>query len=194
MRGTVLLKLARNATLFGLMATVVTGCNPIHGRFEVAKELALETYRTEFQDEYCNHVAAPDYDCPKKQVKAVERFSPGQYRANLDFESERSMTLKLADGKRGEREIPIQIPGDVTLPRHQGEFWLKAAEIGQAFDLEGTVETNVARSQPTRAVDICQYQVERWACPGGRYRGGRVRRHGDEPREPSQPGHRSGGS
>jgi hypothetical protein len=72
-------------------------------------------------------------------------------KANL-FVKEIALDLKMQGGTV---QIPFKIPSGVTVPEHDGELKLAAAQSGQPFDLDGKISSDTQDGPEQAAVESC---------------------------------------
>lgn len=159
-------KIALSAAAFGV-ALSISGCKPLtfNGTLNVFKPLTVETRFTK-EDPFCK--ITPDNCNPPQTVIEKHAFQAGDYQANIQYISRNQLNLNL----NGHAPVVLQVPREVSLPEHSGEFDLTAAQIGQDYDLHGRLDTAVAESPRYRDRESCTYSEPFTWCewvggPGG---------------------------
>lgn len=88
-----------------------------------------------------------------KTKKKTIHVSQGAHKATIKFKSKKKLQLVLTKGRN--KKINFTIPGNVTIPRSNGEIFLTAAQTGQSYDLHGEIDTEY-RSGPSQvSVESC---------------------------------------
>ena len=146
---------------------VLSACNPIEGTLSVNKPVPVNTVRTEATSPFCAFEGG--FDCEERVIQESMRLRPGKFKAALNFDDPRSVTLTLRSGDQP-GDIRFDVPHGMHIPRDQGRFRLSGRDIGQPLSLEGEVRTNSQLSSLRREVQSCSYVVERWTCPGGLFK------------------------
>lgn len=127
---------------------IFVGCNDIRGEFNIAQNITLK-------------------DVDGKPIS----LTPGVYESELEFKSKKKIELDVNfNGK--EFEIPFAIPKNFKLPKVKGNFVLKAKEVGQNYDIGGSLNTHVSKSNLYRDIEHCTITVARRECYyiNGKYR------------------------
>jgi hypothetical protein len=126
-----------------LAAFALTGCNEVKGTFSASAPLELKL--------------------KKKTVTLV----PGEYRAELSRNRKGDeLKLEIRAGK-DKNKLSLRLPETTRLPKGSGEFVLRAADTGQAWDVRGQVRVETTVGERERAWESCTIQYNRGYC--GRY-------------------------
>ncbi len=142
-------KLSKLLILSLLAGLNLAGCNELEG------ELTLQR---------------PIYVIDKKGQATV--LPSGNIPAKLSYQADKRRVEVALKDTVANREIKIHflIPDDVEMP---GSFQLRGEDIGQAFDLNGNLQTLSQASKTLRASESCTYYVREYTCRGrgssGRY-------------------------
>jgi hypothetical protein len=117
-------------------------CDDIDGTLSVTKAFSLKT---------------------KKETISV---SANTYRADFKYdENDRELEFEIKDLQNGEDvKSKFIVPAGRTIPRDNGEFMLTAQEMGQSFDLHGTLNTTSETDGPYRTSESCTYQLPERIC------------------------------
>lgn len=126
-------------------------------------------------------------DVVDKKGKTVA-VSNGSHRAEFEYDQDkRLIELEIKDAVQGKKdvEMKILIPAGTEIPRGSGRIELLGSQVGQNFDLQGELNTDVRESQRESGYEQCSYQDYEYVCrPVCRdYTGRDGRRHRDCRRE-----------
>ncbi len=95
-------------------------------------------------------------------VKGKSKEIPmGGHNTKLDFEREKITATIDVNGK--DIKVVILLPDNVSLPEN-GPFVISSEQSGQPFDVEGTVQTEITRSDLKNGRETCQYTAYEPVC------------------------------
>lgn len=95
-------------------------------------------------------------------VKGKSKEIPvGTHNTELDFEREKITATVDVNGQ--DIKVVILLPNSVSLPEN-GPFAVKSEQSGQPFDIEGTVRTEMTRSELKNGRESCQYYSQEPIC------------------------------
>lgn len=108
-----------------------------------------------------------------KLKKDYGTVAPGTYASTIKFSSKKKAVLEIkVNGSGGKNpELPIAIPRSEELPEYNGPISWRAEEIGQTFDVEGSLNTVVTDTERRRGTETCQERIPYRECytdPQGR--------------------------
>lgn len=89
-------------------------------------------------------------------------FEPGKIFIDLSVKNKRTLSLKVFDKKK--QEITFSLPRGDVIPPERGSFFVASEELGQDFDLEGTVMTALFDTPSITTVEACTYKETRRVC------------------------------
>jgi hypothetical protein len=122
--------------LIFLVPLFLVGCNdPIEGTIQVNSNLTLND----------------------KHHRAFD-LRPGQHTMEMrvnEFFDKTEVKMKLTDCAGSERKIRLFLPQSVLLPNVTGSFVAQADQIGQHFDLAGTIQKTESDSEPVTYQEYC---------------------------------------
>ena len=130
----------KNLFLITMSALLFVGCEKVAGELEVLKEVTLNS--------------------KKDKVTLTEGVS----RAELNFKSKRSLTLK-AQGK----EVKIKLNKGTKFPE-DGNFSFPVDSLGENFALEGSVNKDVQYGEVQRTFEDCYESIPVTRCDRRRCR------------------------
>ncbi len=119
------------------MAVSFVGCDDIKGTLNVQQQLTL-----------------------KDEKGKLVVLQPGAFEAAFDLdedENERELEIKVKDARGKKHEADLPIPTSVAIPRVAGSFVLTGSQTGQAFDLQGEIQTDERNSGPIDTTESCTY-------------------------------------
>lgn len=90
------------------------------------------------------------------------RVIPGKYAAELQIVSSTKANLKLKL-PTGEKKLKLAIPRK-TLPSWEGSFKYSAAQLGQPFDMTGSLKTTVTTGPEISGVESCTRTHQSYVC------------------------------
>lgn len=94
--------------------------------------------------------------------------NPGQFQTKVILGmSGQEKQIKLEINNNGNNPTVVEMNFDKNIETNDN-FVLKAAQIGQNFDLAGNIVTTVTRTQEQSGNESCTYQAQEIVCRGGR--------------------------
>ena len=120
------------------MPIFLVGCEyPIHGTLQVNSALTLKDHRKHsFELAPGNHYM---------EVKRDENGGKLQ------------LKMKVLDKSGKKRKVKLHLPDPFSIPDYSGNFAFDSAQIGQSFDLVGSVDTIETDSTPQVNTEPCGY-------------------------------------
>lgn len=114
------------------MVLMATSCMEINGTLSVKREVTFN----------------------QSDVLAV-----GDYVSQLKINSRDRVTLEVRNGKSNQRDLDVDfdIPKGSSIPQDNGNFFFRADEVGQPYDLSGEVQTDITRSARRFEREQCTY-------------------------------------
>lgn len=171
-------------------ALVLTGCNSVQGTVDIARSFTYQNKASDSMIEFCRRNPSDFYckgiDTSNKSVT----FLPGRYSGKLSFQSKSDALLEIkgASGRNETSTLKFSLPKGQTFPRYEGDVSISSAQLGQAYDLKGTVHTVEGDSETTRTTESCIYYVKERVCTRVDF-DPRDRRDGHGPGRGRGPGH-----
>lgn len=115
---------------------LLVSCQEIKGNMEVLKNITL------------------------KSQNGSEQIISGAYSGSVNFPSKKRMVLEL---DQVEGQFTFNIPKNVRIPDN-GKIVLTADQVGQPYDVDGLVATNVQRGPIQESWESCTYQRPYTVC------------------------------
>ena len=89
-------------------------------------------------------------------------FDPGKIFLDLSIDQSRKVEIKVFDKQK--QAVVFKLPRENFIPLDHGDFFIKAEEMKQEFDLEGNVMTSFFDTPSVTTVEACQRAVETQVC------------------------------
>lgn len=89
-------------------------------------------------------------------------FEPGKIFLDLTINQNRKVEISVFDKQK--QAVVFKLPRENFIPLDHGDFFIKAEEIKQDFDLEGSVMTSFFDTPSVTTVEACQRVVETQVC------------------------------
>lgn len=136
------------------LSSLIISCKEISGSLEVVQDFEAKVENNCGWDPFGN--------CePTKKVKIV----PGNYKSTVNFSSKEIIKMEVKANKVKET-IVLKRPNNFEFPAN-GDFHLGANEIGQNFDVHGSMQTQVFESPTRREHESCTYTRNEYVCYPG---------------------------
>lgn len=97
----------------------------------------------------------------------TQQIMAGSYKAEFKYkEDKRQIELEMKDATANQKDVEMKIiiPAGTNIPRDNGMISLKGNEIGQPFDLNGELRTDVDTSSTTHTYESCTYTERERVC------------------------------
>lgn len=140
------------------MLMILVSCKEVSGTLVVGQDFSANVNKK------CGWNPFGSCD-PNKKIQ----IPAGSYNAVLDFGSKTEIKIQMKANAYKEN-IVLSRPKNFEFPVN-GDFVLTSAQVNQAFDVKGSVQTTVWNSVPQRDNESCTYTVPVWVCTadgGGR--------------------------
>jgi len=95
--------------------------------------------------------------------RKVVTVLPGQYTAKLVSKSSKKLNLVLKGGALGEINIPIKSHDNLNIPRN-GQLYIEGKNVGQPFNVSGTINTTFNHYGYTNEIVKCQIDLKEKRC------------------------------
>ena len=149
--------------LVPLFCVLLVGCVPIEGTLKISQPLTLSV--REYEVSMTHPCARRDDDCERRvRTESTQQFLPGTYSAKLRIDLKESITLSFAESSRTKTVIDLKLPENTHIPDRQGRFLLAARDVGQLYDVAGSIDTDRQRSETYSTWESCSYLVRRLSC------------------------------
>ncbi len=89
-------------------------------------------------------------------------FEPGKIFLDLTINQNRKVEIKVFDKQK--QAVVFKLPRENFIPMDHGDFFIKAEEMKQEFDLEGNVMTSFFDTPSVTTVEVCQRAIETQVC------------------------------
>ena len=126
-------------------ALILTSCVDITGRLDVKKDMQVKK-------------KAGFLNLKRKTVTLPQ----GLYTATVSALGEKNFNLKLEG--RDNFKIPLKTEKDISLPTENGAIRVSGADLDQPFDVQGTIYTNVQRSESRETTESCSWTTTEERC------------------------------
>ena len=135
----------------------------MEGTLRISETLTLTV--SEYRTSIKHPCSRRDDDCePRVKTEVTQQFLPDSYAAKLRIDPKESLRLSLAESSNAQTLIDLELPEHTRIPDQQGMFNLTATEVGQPYDVAGTVNTTRRRSAIYSTWESCSYLVKRLSC------------------------------
>lgn len=117
-----------------------------------------------------------------KKGRAVS-VPKGNFASEFEYDQddrEIKLEIKDIDGKK-DVDLKLRVPAGTQVPTHNGLFSLSGAEVGQNFNLQGELDTDVEVGPRTSGSESCTYTERDYVCDRVCYE--RVDRNGKKYRD-----------
>jgi hypothetical protein len=139
----------RRVLLLGVLAVLVSGCKISYlGNLKVTSTIEIK------------HEVRDTTGATQPPVRfETARIEPGNYKAQVSLFGCCEFGIAVDSKSSKGRTYRFPIPNKKrSLPDADGDFFLKAEDIGQNFDLVGNIKTETTKSDIMRMNQMCQYQ------------------------------------
>lgn len=126
-------------------ALILTSCVDITGRLDVKKDMQVKK-------------KAGFLNLKRKTVTLPQ----GLYTATVSALGEKNFNLKLEG--RDNFKIPLKTEKDISLPTVNGAIRVSGADLDQPFDVQGTIYTNIQRSESRETTESCTWTTTEERC------------------------------
>ncbi len=99
----------------------------------------------------------------KGKTKVIQ---PGHFDAKIKLEGRggKELEIKIDDAVNGKDvKLELKIPPG-TVPSYSGSFEILGANVDQAFNIRGEIDTDEYRTERTRSIESCSTRVRRTEC------------------------------
>lgn len=95
-----------------------------------------------------------------------DRVPAGNYVSQLVIDSKEKVTLEIEGVYRSKSvtDVVFRIPKDSSIPQDNGNFFFRADEVDQPYDLAGEVQTDITRSPRRLDRERCTYDAYETRC------------------------------
>jgi hypothetical protein len=139
----------RRVLLLGVLAVLFSGCKISYlGHLKVTSTIEIK------------HEVRDTTGATQPPVRfEIARIEPGNYGAQVSLFGCCEFGIAVDSKSSKGRTYRFPIPNKkLSLPSTDGDFFLKAEDIGQNFDLVGNVKSENTQSDIIRLNQMCQYQ------------------------------------
>lgn len=123
----------------------LTSCVDITGRLDVKKDMSVKK-KSGFLNLKRKTVLLPQ----------------GLYTATVSALGDKNFNLKLEG--RDNFKIPLKTEKNISFPTNNGEIRVSGSDLDQPFDVQGTIYTNVERSDSRETTESCSWSVTEERC------------------------------
>lgn len=149
-----------------LSLVALNACNSVDGTLQILQSFSYVNNASDTMIGFCK-THPTDYYC--KGIDTTNKsvtFVPGNYHARLDFpsHSQVNMTIDYKTASSNQATLSFKMPEGQTFPVASGDVYLSAAQIGQAYDMKGHVDSEYSDSAPQSGSESCSVPVTRTEC------------------------------
>ncbi len=124
---------------------IFTSCVDITGRLDVRKDMTVKK-----KGGFLN--------LKRKTVTLPQ----GLYTATVSALGEKNFNLKLEG--RDNFKIPLKTEKDISFPTSNGEIRVNGSDLDQPFNVQGSIFTNIERSDSRESTEACTWTVTEQRC------------------------------
>ena len=127
------------------MVLLSTSCLKLEGTLKVSESLS----------------AIEKYGFLNMKTRLI-KITPGTYSAAVSIKSDKNFTLELS--KDGDNiSIPVKAQNDLNVPDN-GKFTISGDQIGQPFNINGTINTESESSSQSNGIESCTKERRKVIC------------------------------